>query len=77
MCLACQMEADWLAYLEHLAQQELPSDPASEVEEASPRKAAVESNATPTPTPAPKSMPESTPKPGPTSPFVCEEPPSE
>lgn len=27
MCLACQMEGEWLAYLEQLAQQELPPKP--------------------------------------------------
>ena len=27
MCLACQMEGEWLAYLEQMAQRELPPDP--------------------------------------------------
>ncbi len=61
MCLACQMEADWLAYLEHLAQQELPQgpaqNPASAADGASPSKPAAQ--------------------PEPASPFVCEEQPSE
>ena len=29
MCLACQMEGEWLAYLEQLAQQEAQQGPAT------------------------------------------------
>ena len=43
MCLACQMEGDWLAYLEHLAQQELPA----KAEAAEPPKPAEPAPASP------------------------------
>ncbi len=34
MCLACQMEGEWLAYLEELARQELPPGPATAADPA-------------------------------------------
>ncbi len=40
MCMACQMEGDWLAYLEHLAQQELPPNPPPAADAAEPLKPA-------------------------------------
>ena len=53
MCLACQMEGEWLAYLEQLAQQARERAPAADAA-AAPKPAAKE-----------------------TTPFVCEELPSE
>ena len=41
MCLACQMEGEWLAYLEHLAQQERRQEPAPAVDAAAPQKPGV------------------------------------
>jgi len=41
MCLACQMEGEWLAYLEHLAQQELRQEPAPPADAPSPPKPAA------------------------------------
>ena len=55
MCLACQMEGEWLAYLEQLAQQEARQDPVPAADAAAPAKPAAKSS----------------------SPFVCEELPSE
>ncbi len=47
MCLACQMEGEWLAYLEHLAQQELPPKPAGDAVEPSRPAAAAAAPASP------------------------------
>jgi len=62
MCLACQMEDElWVAYLEHMAQQEKAAAPAADPAPATPSAAAT--------TPPAKTQP--------ASPFVCEEQPSE
>ena len=41
MCLACQMEGEWLAYLEQLAQREPRTEPAPPADAASPPKPAA------------------------------------
>jgi hypothetical protein len=66
MCLACQMEDElWFAYLDQVARQEKQSaaDAAGPAEGQAP----------------PETTPETTPqtKPAPSSPFACEELPSE
>jgi hypothetical protein len=70
MCLACQMEDElWFAYLDQVARQEktLAADAGE------PAKAVTE----PETETDPKSKPEPETKPAPSSPFACEELPSE
>jgi hypothetical protein len=65
MCLACQMEDElWFAYLDQVARQEKTS-----------ADAAAPAQGEKTPETAPVTKPES--KPAPSSPFACEELPSE
>jgi hypothetical protein len=66
MCLACQMEDElWFAYLDQVARQEK----SSAADAAEPAKASTE--------PATKSQAKPETKPAPSSPFACEELPSE
>jgi hypothetical protein len=70
MCLACQMEDElWFAYLDQVARQEKTSA-ADAAEPAKPVTEAVIAPAT-----KPEAKPET--KPAPSSPFACEELPSE
>ena len=71
MCLACQMEDEmWFAYLDQVARQEK----ASAADAAAPAQGAA-TETTPEPKPEPETKPQT--KPAPSSPFACEELPSE
>jgi septal ring-binding cell division protein DamX len=70
MCLACQMEDElWFAYLDQVARQE--KQPAADAAEPAKGEATPETTAETKPATKPET------RPAPSSPFACEELPSE